>query len=63
MTRKDYKVIARALADAKPGSGAPHATLLQWEWTVERMTAALDTFPNFDSEKFREATGYEGVTA
>lgn len=52
MTRRDYILIAKALADTRPNCG--NRTMEdQWEHDVQHMaTALLNTNPRFDRARF-----------
>ena len=56
MTRKDYRVIARALNDVKPVDMYPYEGRAIWQRTVHQVTSALAAhYDNFDAVKFANA--------
>lgn len=58
MTKKDFQLIASALADAR--KQAQHGTMRKelWNYTVTHMVAALQsTNPRFDAARFVAACG------
>lgn len=56
MTRKDYKLIAEGLANAKPTTTGPE--LATWQRTVACVSRSLiGTNDRFDRNRFEQATG------
>lgn len=63
MSRKDYRLLAKALLDSKPDlpqtSERGQAARVAWNVTVENVTYALaqaDSY--FQPDRFRKAAGY-----
>jgi hypothetical protein len=58
MTRKDFELIARAMAETRPPAGSPFTAELREQWekdilALARMCEAQN--PRFNRQKFREA--------
>lgn len=63
MTKKDYRVLAAALAEAKPISpqttDCEQSARVAWNVAVEFICWSLASYySNFDANKFRQAAGY-----
>ena len=59
MTRKDYKVIAKAITDAMDNTAQDAEPAVIWGTLVEVMADALQQDnPRFDAQKFYNAVQY-----